>query len=261
LKPGTEVLYPVEEVMKMLPKLVPQEVALVELYNIVANNCVNLKSFDAIVELIQRAMSTGSFSKDIKMPTRRTFVESMKKKFPCAPPNVTRLDPSSVDNFILNTSGVIGALPSVKHDILSVYYWDTKQSIIESLVCPRLYGDTDNLIINKDKPFSKYIPHLPPNEVGTEVISGKVYQDTYDMVIKDPKAEHLTAYNMYLDKGSSGNAQKRYNAPEPVAIVCAYLKRAFRNLVKNWIMLGFVPDLELGSSAKKKSIETQLQER
>jgi hypothetical protein len=251
LKPGIELLYPVEEVMKMLPKLTPQEVGLVELYNIVANNCVNLKTFDAIVALIQREMSSGGFRKSVKMPTRKTFVENMKKKFPCAPPNVTRLDPSSVDHGIPSSSGVIGSQSSVKHDIVSVFYWHAKKSIIESLACPRMYGNTDNLIVNENDPFSKYTPHSSPNEDGTEVISGKVFQNTYDMVIKDPETEHLATYYMYLDKASSGDAQQRYNA-EPVAVVCAYLKRLFRNMVKNWIMLGFIPDLELGSSAKKK---------
>jgi hypothetical protein len=77
LKPaGTEVLYPAVEVMKMLPKLVPQEVALVELYNIVANSCVNLKTFDAIVQLIQRAMSAGSFSKDVKSQPEEQLLET-----------------------------------------------------------------------------------------------------------------------------------------------------------------------------------------
>jgi hypothetical protein len=250
LVPGIEINYPVEEVMLRLPQLTSQEVVLVELYNIVANNCVNLRTFDAIVTLISRELSTGGLNKDVKLPTRKTFVANMKKKFPCDPPDVQRVDPSIVDHGIPTAGGNIPPVPSVKHDVVSVFFWNAKKAIIESLCCPRLYGDTDNLIVNDNDPFSKYIPHSSPNEDGCEILSGRVYQDTYNQVIQNPETEYLAAYYMYLDKASSGDAQQRYNA-EPVAIVCAYLKRLSRNMVKNWIMLGFIPDLELGSSAKK----------
>jgi hypothetical protein len=251
LLPGTELVFPVQEVMEQMPRLTRQEMALVELYNIVANNCVNLRTFDAIVKLIQREMLSGGFHKDERMPSRKTFVERLKKKFPCTAPESQRLDPESVDHGIPNASGVIARPHRVKYDVVTVFFWNAQQTIIESLACPRMYGDLGNLIVNKDDPFAKYVPHSSMNEIGTEIISGKVYQDTYNRLIKDPDKEHLAVYTAYLDKASSGDAQQRYNA-EPVTIVCSYLKRLFRNMVKNWIILGFIPDLELGSSAKKQ---------
>jgi hypothetical protein len=256
---GTELLYPVKEVMKHMPKLTLGEIAMVELYNIVTKHCTSLGTFNLIVQLINREMLTGGFNKDVTMPTRKTFVSAMMKKFPCDEPSCTKLDPASVVHGIPDESGIIvdemgpvSSNPPVrKSNVLSIFAWDAERLIKESLICPWLYGNEGNLIINKDNPFSRYIPHSSPNEIGTEVISGQIFQATHKAIVKDPEKQHIAAYYMYMDKLSSGDSQQRYNG-EPVAIVCAYLKRSFRNMVKNWIVLGFLPDMELESSAKKQ---------
>lgn len=256
---GTEINYPVEEVMKHVPKLTLGEIAMVELYNIVAKHSSSLGAFDDIVELINRHMLTGGFNKDVSMPTRKTFVAAMKKKFPCQAPMCTKLDPTSVDHGVPDDNGVIldetiegsSSIPTRSKNLLSIFAWDAERQIKESLICPRLYGNEDNMVVNEGNPFSRYVPHSSPNEIGTEILSGGVYQDTHKALVKDPEKEHLAAYHMYMDKLSSGDSQQRYNG-EPVAIVCAYLKRTFRNMVKNWIVLGFLPDMELDSAAKKK---------
>jgi hypothetical protein len=237
---GTSFPSSLEDTLKKMPNLSPQDEALLNLYIILAEVGCPHKIFDQVVELIESTTSTGVWRKGVKLERRQTFVTNIRKQFPspCPEKVEVQLEPSYVD-----ANGVI------RHPTAFVYRFPYKPLIIDQLTDPEFYANLNNLAVNKVDPFSKYIPTSPADP---EVHAGRWYQETHDLVIKRNGEDFLITIILFIDKaGARNDAQQRYGI-EPV-IACLTIKRyCHRNNSKHWFCLGYMPDLEQSSAALKK---------
>lgn len=138
-----------------------------------------------------------------------------------------------------------------KRDLLHAIVFNIEAQCNTLLDNDHLFGDLNNLVVNKDDPFLPY-----KNETGLldEAMDGCWYEETVARLSKggmfDKQNEFLVPVIMYLDKtGTTGN--QRYPL-EPVVFTFAILRRFLRNRPENWRLAGFLPDLDGNSSAQKR---------
>ena len=237
---GTTFPSSLEESLKKMPNLSPQDEALLNLYTILAEVGCPHKIFDQVVELVESSTSTGVWKKGVKLDRRNTFVTSIRKQYPSPSPEKVevQLEPAYTDG-----NGIL------TYPTAFVYRFPFQPLIVDQLTDPEFYANLDNLAVNKEDPFSKYIPTSPADP---EVHAGRWYQETWDLVVRRNGEDLPITIILFIDKaGARNDAQQRYGV-EPV-IACLTIKRyAHRNSSKHWFCLGYMPDLEQSSAALKK---------
>jgi hypothetical protein len=116
------------------------------------------------------------------------------------------------------------------------------------LLDPFLFGNKDNLV-NGDNPCGKYVSSDPQNE--KEVFASYWYTKTYNEYITDPDTQFLLCLEVYVDK-TTKNAGLTSYAGEPFLLSVLHLKKSIREHLRAWFVQAYLPNLESGSSAKKK---------
>ena len=117
-----------------------------------------------------------------------------------------------------------------------------------------IFGDLNNLVVNRDDPFLPYSPHKRQLD---EVLDGSWYRETIKMYGVDKQKEtagkvidFLSPAIIYLDK-TGQDAYQRYSK-EPMVVTSAVIRRRVRYRHWAWLPFAFVPELEGKSSAFKK---------
>jgi hypothetical protein len=118
----------------------------------------------------------------------------------------------------------------------------------DHLLDPFLFGNKDNLV-NGDNPWGKYVSSNPNND--KEVLSSYWYSKTYNEYIMDPDTQFLLCLEAYVDK-TAKNAGLTSYAGEPFLLSAPHLKKSLRDHLSAWFVQAYLPDLESGSSARKK---------
>jgi hypothetical protein len=118
----------------------------------------------------------------------------------------------------------------------------------DHLLYPFLFGNKDNLV-NSDNPWGKYVSSNPNND--KEVLTSYWYSKTYDEYITDPNTQFLLCLEAYVDK-TAKNAGLTSYAGEPFLLSLLHLKKSLREHSSAWFVKAYLPNLESGSSAKKK---------
>jgi hypothetical protein len=77
------------------------------------------------------------------------------------------------------------------------------------------------------------------------------YSKTYDKYITDPDTQFLLCLEAYVDK-TAKNAGLTSYAGEPFLLSVLHLKKSLREHSSAWFVQVYLPNLESGSSAKKK---------
>jgi hypothetical protein len=131
-------------------------------------------------------------------------------------------------------------------DVMRIVKTDFVASIKNMLVDPVLM-DPENLVVNKDSPFSKYVS---PGGVLNEFQSGKAYQRAYDSCITETD-QFLLALGMYNDK-TGCDLRQRFGL-DPLRWVPLIFKTALRNHHSSWRTIGYIYDLFNHSSAENSS--------
>jgi hypothetical protein len=98
-------------------------------------------------------------------------------------------------------------------------------------------------------PGGKYISSDPNND--KEVLASYWYSKTYNEYITDPDTQFLLCLEAYMDK-TAKNAGLTSYAGEPFLLSALHLKKSLREHLSAWFLQAYLPDLESGSSAKKK---------
>jgi hypothetical protein len=86
-----------------------------------------------------------------------------------------------------------------------------------------------------------------------EYLASRHYSQSYDLCINDvdgPPRQLFFPFDIYLDK-SGKTARITSSFGEPVLMTTLLLKSSVREDPSSWCLLGFIPDLEKTSSAKK----------
>jgi hypothetical protein len=105
-----------------------------------------------------------------------------------------------------------------------------------SLVSDRaLFGNLDNLDVNIDDPYGKYVP---PNGLLSTVNSGQWYNSAYRHEVKDPSKDFMMPIifacdEMHLRKGGKASSW-------PLLFTTSILNQKTRNLPIAWRTLGYI---------------------
>jgi hypothetical protein len=114
-----------------------------------------------------------------------------------------------------------------------------------------LFGNPDNLV-NSNAPFEKFIVDDPTES--KEYLASRHYSQSYNLCIDDvdgPPRQLFFPFDIYLDK-SGKTAGITSSCGEPVLMTTPLLKSSVREDPSSWCLLGFIPDLEKTSLAKKR---------
>jgi hypothetical protein len=130
---------------------------------------------------------------------------------------------------------------------VTVCHYDFVEQLIDLLSDQSIFGDVDNLDVNKNDPFGKFV--RDDGRVN-EVNSGSWYQSAYDRLITDKENEFLLPLILYVDKTGT-DVMQRYGL-EPVLFTTSVISLHKRQSNRAWRPLGFVPDLCARSSAVKE---------
>jgi hypothetical protein len=106
--------------------------------------------------------------------------------------------------------------------------------------------DTNNLI-NKTVPFGKH-----PGPSDREMLDSYWYCKTYDEWISDPQTEFLFPIEVYVDRMGKTAGLQSYCCGEPMTWSTPLLNQSIRQSDEVWRAMGYIPDLKVSSSAKKK---------
>ena len=143
---------------------------------------------------------------------------------------------------------------------MKVPVWDFETVTKSFLLDPILFGNPDNLV-NSNAPFEKFIVEKPTDS--KEYLAGMHYSESYDLCVDDvdgPPRQFFFPLEIYLDK-SGKTAGITSSCGEPLLMTTPLLKSSVREDPSSWCLLGFIPDLEKTSSAKKKQEAQRKQEK
>jgi len=236
---GSTFIMPVEEVIARTAPNTDAEDALLDLYFILDKAGSPLYLFDNVVAFIERHSGT-TFEKGNTLPRRETLLKRMSEKHPVAPPDsvpvALEIDPDGEDGNRRRRT-----------DVVTVQTWSFEKLLQDYLLDPFLFGNTDNLV-NADNPWGKYVPSDPNDK---EVMASYWYSKTYDENITDPNTQFLCQLEGYIDKTGKSAGITSF-CGEPLLISALHLKKSVREQSSSWLVQAYLPDLEAGSSAKKK---------
>ena len=128
-------------------------------------------------------------------------------------------------------------------------------SQLQSLVSDQaLFGTLDNLDVNVDDPFGKYVP---PSGLLSTTNSGQWYNSAYLHEVKDPSIDSMMPIIMACDETHLRKGGKA--ASWPLLFTTSILNQKMRNLPIAWRTLGYINDLSLlQSSAEDRNHSKEL---
>ena len=200
---------------------------------------------DEIVKIFTEEAREGlDLAKD-EIPTRKSFLKGLQTRFPVPQPTVSPVSletPSSDD--IDYCRG--------HRDVVHIVHYDFLEQWNDLHQDNQLWGDLSCLCVDPNNPFSG----SPSRQDGMvdEVVDGHWYRSTRAYIIQNlvtPGEPYLIDPQiLYADK--TGTDQYQRWGVEPFLFTSALLNRQARNKASSWRPLGFLPDLDLKSSAAKK---------
>jgi hypothetical protein len=135
-------------------------------------------------------------------------------------------------------------LPGPVEQIVQTTCFNFARQLYTMVSDQALFGALDNLDVNADDRFGKYVS---PNELLSTTNSGQWYKDAYRHEVKDPAKDFMMPIIMacdetYLRKGSKASSW-------PLLFTTSILNQKMRNLPIAWRTLGYINDLSLIESA------------
>ena len=175
----------------------------------------------------------------LKHPSRECFLKALEKKYGLVAPTPVPvpLEHDSDDPNITECQKK-----------MTVYRFSFKQQLLRILNNPD-YMQVEKMVVNRDNLFGVYCP----NEYLTEVQDGLVYQ-LFQEELKEPIEQDnwlLIGMILYIDK--TRNDTKGRFCLEPVILYLTILDRETCAKYTAQILLGYINDMDLSSSAYKKS--------
>lgn len=211
----------------------------------VLNQCkVPHYGYDAIIKTISQEVIKGTFNPCDRKVSRKSYLKYIKKRFPTAKPLpvIVRLE----NRWNLNeNAGTIRQCDSVE-----VITFDFKDQLEDLLSDQTLFGDLDNLVINKNHdPGSKWLPYNNIEGTMYEVLDGHWYQQYGRNCVKDATKEFCFPIGLYIDASETVTYGRYSFQPLIMFPLVLNLKTRNRNTASRVIAL--IPDLDAKSSAVK----------
>ena len=219
--------------------------AYTKIYDVLRRCRVPHYGYDAIVSTIFSELTSGNLSSKEIPYSRRAFLRYISQRFPTAIPVSVQV---RLDNR-WNTMNQSGNIRGV--DQTHVITFDFKQQLEDILGDPSLFGDLDNLVVNRDPsdPGAKWLPYDQNNGSLYEVLDGHWYQNYAKNLIKHPGKEFCIPIGLYVDE-SQTVVYQRYSF-QPLVMFPLILNCKTRNRVSSSRVLALIPDLDAKSTAVK----------
>ena len=234
---------PLEAALERLPSLLDYESALLELDSILRKPRTRT-TFDAVASWLEITLRDNAFKGLSKLPRRKSLMKRLDAKF--------HVPPHELVSVVLETGTEEGGIDDFQRgQAVKVPAWDFEPVVRSFLLDPTLFGNRDNLV-NSNAPFEKFLIDNPTES--KECLASRHYSESYDLCIDDvngPPKQLFLPIDVYLDK-SGKTAGITSSCGEPVLMTTPLLKSSVREDPSSWCLLGFIPDLEKTSSAKKQ---------
>jgi hypothetical protein len=201
-------------------------------------------SFDLVVAWLEAALCNNTFKDLSKLPRRKSLMKCLNAKF--------RTPPHELKTVAIETGREEGGVDDFQQGkTMKVPVWDFETVVKNFLLDPILFGNPENLVTS-NAPFEKFIVDDPMES--KEYLASRHYSQSYDLCIDDvdgPPRQLFFPFDICLDKlGKMAGITS--SCGEPVLMTTPLLKSSVREDPSSWCLLGFIPDLEKTSSAKKK---------
>jgi hypothetical protein len=230
---------PVDECIAHMAPNTATEDALLELYMTLSRAGEQLYLFDDIIAFIEWQVST-TFQKGDTLPHWATLIKQMADKHSVPPPDSMpvslKIDANGIDKYCY-----------CQEDVVTVQVWPFKQIMQEYLLDPFLFGNQSNLV-NPGNPWEKYISSNPDDK---EMLASYWYSKMWDDNITNPNTQFLVCLKAYIDKTGESARLTSY-CGEPFPLSALHLKKSVWEQSGAWRVQADLPDLEAGSSAKKR---------
>ena len=206
--------------------------------------------FDRFMAILKEEVQDNGFNVLTDVMSRASFQKYFTKNYKCAPPIVHDV-PLEVGVDALNPTETY---KRGLRDVAQVIVFSFQEQLDDLLNDRLLFGDIKNLVVNKESEHH-FRPYTGNSSTLDEVLDGSWYQETVQVSLKiDPKdgtesRDFWLPIIIYVDK--TGTDANQRHSLEPVLFTLGIFKREIRNQARAWRILGFVPDLELKSSAVK----------
>lgn len=189
-------------------------------------------AFDELMDLLFD-LHVRKFNFALYHKKRRSILKSISNAFPIANTECIKVE---LESPIPKKGEKEPGEPQFAH----VYRFDIKHQI-KDLLADDLFYDHKNLVVNYNKPFSRY---HPDDGMLDEIHSADWYNRTYEQIVDDPSQTIILPLKIYCDKTGLDPMMQRH-ALEPVMFSLTILSRdAQQNCEQAWRHIGFIPDLD-----------------
>ena len=131
--------------------------------------------------------------------------------------------------------------------VVDVTVFDFKKQLLSLLNDRFLFGNIDNLDVNKSDPFARY---KTPNNVLSTVNSGMRYKLAYKTCVTCPESDFLVPIIFACNETKVSNQGKA--ACWPLLFTTSILNQEMRNLPAAWRPLGYIYDVSLTTSTNQE---------
>ena len=211
--------------------------------------------YDSIRKIIQRHMGRG-LNTNTNIPSNESFMNTLRKKFMVTKPtemrvglNVDLLNTNSINNNHMN-------ITRRTRESTTVFNWSFEKQFRELILSPHIFGDLSKLVVNPEDPWTRYT--RDPDD-GGEILSSRWMQETYDkykqMEDFSWETDQIHPIIFYGDKIGT-DARQCYHS-EPWMFCHAGIKREERNKSTTWRPMGYIPNINLNSSAWIRILQGQ----
>jgi hypothetical protein len=224
---GATFLMPVSECIAHMAPNTATEDALLDLYTTLSRAGAQLYLFDEIIAFIEWHVST-TFQKGNTLPCKATLIKQMADKHSVPPPDSVPVDAKKM--LLLYKSGCLNKL--CRNTFLTPSCLAIK-AIWSMLVIP--WENTS-----------------PPIQMAKKCLPASYwYNKTWDENVTDPNTQFLLCLKAYIDKTGKSAGLTSY-CGKPFLLSALHLKKSVQEQWGAWLGQAYLPDLEAGSSAKKK---------
>jgi hypothetical protein len=228
-------------------ELSPGFVSIFRIYQILTNARVPFYLHDKLIKTIGKEIVQNDFDPFNPDYQRKAFIKELCRKFKSPPPQVHTIH---LESHLNNEDHSEDRL---LRDTTEVICFDFVQQFRDLLSDTSLFGEMDNLVINKSDHDEniKWSPYI--NESGTvfEVLDGKWYQQYVVPTITDTHTQFAIPIGLYIDASETVTYQ-RYSF-QPLLMFPLILNVKARNKPTSCRVIALIPDLEAKSSAVKES--------
>ena len=229
----------------------PSERLLLRLYDLADFAEANLYLIDEVINIIKEEISNGFDFKSHKIPTRDTFFENMKQRFPVPEPIITPVALETQKEQDIHYQ-------RESRDTAHVIHYDFLDLASHHLSDHEVYGDIRNLrgCIDETNPFGNKGTNA--DNTIDEIEDGQAFKRINQYIKAEvmPKSQFpdepfvTIPVTLYLDEASPDKLGR--NGIEPCIIQFHRLNRTARNQPRTNQVLMFIPNFHQKSKAAKK---------